>query len=214
MWCTVWKFANFSPTIFLKKFRQINVFTKKLYCESIWRKNFAVGENFRNYHTVTSSHCGNYRIFLSQWKISSNEFFSNFFSKMLLSRNFCQKCVRVNFRNFLTVFTEKERNLLSPLKTFREVNQNTKIDFTEFFLKHCYNNLWRKNYEFRFFQQGKIRCTHVPSCIFSFTQENWKIQHAGRHSFILFIFFTRLCPLIFLGLFLYLASGLYCQGPS
>ena len=42
----------FSPQNFLKKVRQINVFTKELYCKSIWRKNFQVGENLWNYHTV------------------------------------------------------------------------------------------------------------------------------------------------------------------
>ena len=49
---------------------------------------------------------------------SSNQFFSkyNFFSlvKTLNSRNFCQKCVRVNFRNFYTVEVPKKlisRNL-------------------------------------------------------------------------------------------------------
>ena len=49
---TVWKFENFSPTLFLQKFRQTNFFTKDLYCISIWRKKFQVGENFWNYHTV------------------------------------------------------------------------------------------------------------------------------------------------------------------
>ena len=38
---TVWKFENFSPTIFLQKFRQSNFFTKEeLYCKLISRKNF------------------------------------------------------------------------------------------------------------------------------------------------------------------------------
>ena len=30
----------FSPTIFLQKLRQINLFTKETYCKSIWRKKF------------------------------------------------------------------------------------------------------------------------------------------------------------------------------
>ena len=50
---TVWKFANFFPHHdILQNFRQINFFTKELYCKSIWRKIFAVGKNFRNFHTV------------------------------------------------------------------------------------------------------------------------------------------------------------------
>ena len=49
----VWKFANFFPHHdILQNFRQINFFTKELYCKSIWRKIFAVGKNFRNFHTV------------------------------------------------------------------------------------------------------------------------------------------------------------------
>ena len=50
--CTVWKFENFSPTIFLQKFHQINFFTKVLYCKLIWRNLFEVGVNFRHFHTV------------------------------------------------------------------------------------------------------------------------------------------------------------------
>ena len=41
---------------------------------------------------------------LTEKKISSNQLFSNFLSiNPLLSRNFCQKSVRVNFRNFHVV---------------------------------------------------------------------------------------------------------------
>ena len=41
----------------------------------------------------------------SHWKnISSNHLFSNFFSKTITFTNFCQKCVRVNSRNFHTVY--------------------------------------------------------------------------------------------------------------
>ena len=49
---------------------------------------------------------GIYRIY-SHW-ISSNQLFSYSFSKnykTLLSRNFCQKSVRVNFRNFPKILT-------------------------------------------------------------------------------------------------------------
>ena len=49
---TVCKFEKFFPHDILEKFRQINFFTKELYCKSIWRKIFAVGENFRNFHPV------------------------------------------------------------------------------------------------------------------------------------------------------------------
>ena len=35
-----------------QKFRESNEVLKELYCKSIWRKIFAVGENFRNFHNV------------------------------------------------------------------------------------------------------------------------------------------------------------------
>ena len=40
--------CKFFPHDFFQKFRQITFFTKELYCKSIWRKTFAVGENFWN----------------------------------------------------------------------------------------------------------------------------------------------------------------------
>ena len=42
---------------------------------------------------------------LTGQKIPSNQLLTNFFSKMLLSRNFCLKRVTVNSRNFHTVYT-------------------------------------------------------------------------------------------------------------
>ena len=39
-------------------------------------------------------------------KNSWNQLFNNFFSETLLSRNFCQACVRVNFENFHTVLSK------------------------------------------------------------------------------------------------------------
>ena len=50
--CHSVEICKFFPHDILQKFRQINFFTKELYCKSIWRKIFAVGENFRNFHTV------------------------------------------------------------------------------------------------------------------------------------------------------------------
>ena len=51
---------------------------------------------------ATYSQCGNMKKF-TLTIFSSNPLFSNFFRKTLLSRNFRQKGVRVNFRNFHTV---------------------------------------------------------------------------------------------------------------
>jgi len=40
--------CKFFPHDFLQKFCQINFVTKELYCKSIWRKNFEVGEYIRS----------------------------------------------------------------------------------------------------------------------------------------------------------------------
>ena len=81
---TVWKFANFSPTIFLQKFRQIKYFTKELYCKSIWRKIFAVGENFWNFHTLRRE----FLVFRHYDAVSVFLLFDNFFSVKTLTKTF------------------------------------------------------------------------------------------------------------------------------
>ena len=48
---TVWKFEEFSPTIFLKKFRQSNFSTKELVIDFT---KIGSGINFRHYRTVSS----------------------------------------------------------------------------------------------------------------------------------------------------------------
>ena len=48
-------------------------------------------------------HSGNYRNLLSSKKIRQITYSVISLVKMVLSRNFCQKRVRVNFRNFHTV---------------------------------------------------------------------------------------------------------------
>ena len=78
----------------LQNFRQINCFTKELYCKSIWRKNFAVGENFRNYHIVRIEKeifrqidPLKYLYMIYLWKNCFNEIFA-------------EHLVTVKFRNF------------------------------------------------------------------------------------------------------------------
>ena len=39
---------------FLQKFREINSFTKELYCKLIWQKKFCVAVNSSFFHTVES----------------------------------------------------------------------------------------------------------------------------------------------------------------
>ena len=58
-----------------------------------------------------------------QKKSPSNQLYSIFFSKMLLSRNFCQKSVTVNFRNFHTVSFKVWKFQNYPVTQFlREIN--------------------------------------------------------------------------------------------
>ena len=55
-------------------------------------------------HSVEMSHNGiKWKIYSHLKNISSDQLFCNFFRKMFLSRDFCQKCVRVNFHNYDTV---------------------------------------------------------------------------------------------------------------
>ena len=51
---------------------------------------------------------------ISPKNISSNHLFSNFFSKTLPSRNFCQKWKWVIFRNFLTALTVWNLKIFPP----------------------------------------------------------------------------------------------------
>ena len=56
----------FPPPFFCKNFAKSNVSLKlynELYCKSIWRKIFAVGENFWNFHTVLQCELREFRIF-------------------------------------------------------------------------------------------------------------------------------------------------------
>ena len=92
--CVKENFRNFSLTLFWQKFRETNIFTKEVTKELISRNIFSVRENFLFFHTV---HCGNYGNLLSLKKyfvkLSTYLVISYL---LLLSRNFCQKCVRGN----------------------------------------------------------------------------------------------------------------------
>ena len=50
--CTVWKLREFSLTLFWRKFREINGFTKQVTKELISRNILLVRENFSFYHTA------------------------------------------------------------------------------------------------------------------------------------------------------------------
>ena len=88
----------------------------------IWRNFFSAREKFSFFHSVVYSQslevaetqCGKTRNSLSLKKLSSNQLFSNFFSKTIAFTKFLRKkcereflqfphCVKVNFRDFQTV---------------------------------------------------------------------------------------------------------------
>ena len=102
MHCIVWKLRKFSLTFFWQKFRETNGFTKEITKELISRNIFSVRENFRNFHTVMGHYVVKREIHCHAIFFSSNQLRVKFFSKKLISRNFCEKMVAVNFRNFHT----------------------------------------------------------------------------------------------------------------
>ena len=99
---TLWKLRKFSLTFFWQKFRETNGFTKEITKELISRNIFSVRENFRNFHTVMGHYVVKREIHCHAIFFSSNQLRVKFFSKKLISRNFCEKMVAVNFRNFHT----------------------------------------------------------------------------------------------------------------
>ena len=52
VYSTLWKFLNFTATVFSQKFRQINVLLKNFTIRLIWRKKICKAENFSFFHTV------------------------------------------------------------------------------------------------------------------------------------------------------------------
>ena len=76
------------------------LFTKELYSRVIWRKIIYVVVNFSFFHTVGLQSVVKWRIYFHQKNISSHQLLKIIsLLKTLVSRNFCQKCERVNFCN-------------------------------------------------------------------------------------------------------------------
>ena len=85
---TLWKNQKLTLTEFF--FRLINYLVISL-VNTLVSRNFCqntVRVNFSNFHTA---HCGNYRNFLSPKPISSNQLFSDFFSKIVTFTKFLPK---------------------------------------------------------------------------------------------------------------------------
>ena len=134
--CTLWKLRKFTLTE--KIFRQITYLVislvKLLLSQHFCQKSVRV--DFRNFHTVVYTVWKNEKFTLTSHRrnISSNQL--ELFSKTLLSRNFGQKSVRVDFRNFQIVWhtVQNERT-----KKNREINalyvvtSKQKVTFTRFF---------------------------------------------------------------------------------
>ena len=78
-------FGNYRifPQEFLKKFRQINFFTKGLYWKSIWRKKVSMWGK-----TYKSPHCAQLLTF------------HTYLCLLLISRKFCKNRLWINSRNF------------------------------------------------------------------------------------------------------------------
>ena len=75
--------------------------------------------NFSFIHTLSA--VGTHEKFSLTNFFSWNQLFSNFFLKTLLSRNFCQKCVRQNFKIF-PIHTVEITEIYSHWKKFRQLN--------------------------------------------------------------------------------------------
>ena len=109
----------------------------------IWRNIFLVIENFSFFHTVLREHSVEITGILShQKKFHEINSSVTYLVKPLLSRNFCQKCVRENSRNFYTVVSAqfgKTRNSLSP----KNISSN-----------HLFSNLFSKTVIFTKFLRG------------------------------------------------------------
>ena len=97
--CTLWSFLNFCITISWNQL-YCKLFTKEIVFTEIFQK--VVLQKFSKIHSVLCILSVEIREVLSHRKFFFpwNQFFRNFLLKTLLSRKFCQKCVRVNFRNF------------------------------------------------------------------------------------------------------------------
>ena len=110
--------CKFSPTIFCKNSVKLTFHKDQLYCKSIWRKIFVVGEKFPKFpaRSVEIS-----EILSHRKKFREINSLVIHLVRPLLSRNFCQKSVRENFRNFHTVQCEK-REILSHWKKLRQIN--------------------------------------------------------------------------------------------
>ena len=124
--CTLWNIRKFTLTDLSQKFREINVFTNKVTKELISRENISVRENFAFFHAVQ---CATHTL----WKKHKISLTQNIFReinslvtsliKTLLSRNFCQKTLRVNFGNFHTVTHSVEKlEIHCHAIFFRQIN--------------------------------------------------------------------------------------------
>ena len=93
---TVW---NSEKTVIThKKIREINSLVTFFVRTLIWRKNvnLSVKSWSRSTHCVKKLYL---KVHSDQKNISWSQLFSNFFSKTVVSQNFCRKSVRVNFHS-------------------------------------------------------------------------------------------------------------------
>ena len=82
---TVWSLRNFCITVFDQKFREINVFTKQLYCDLISRNIFLMIQK-----CFISLHCGPEK---HHQAISKHSVKSTFPSSLLFDQNSISKAI-------------------------------------------------------------------------------------------------------------------------
>ena len=126
-YCTLWNLRNFIATVFSQKFRQINVLLKNcLYYRKLsWRKIIAWhGSEFlvfphcgvwklqKSIHSVVICEIFSYATTFSKIFVKSAIIFSNFFSEMLLSRNFRKITIIHNIYGKINIFSVKSTFLL------------------------------------------------------------------------------------------------------
>ena len=89
----LWKLWNFTVTVFIQNFCQINVLLKN-FTVNWFDEKICVAENLSFFHTLFRvAQCWKKRNFLSPKNISSNQLFSKFFSKNVSFTKFLQKSV-------------------------------------------------------------------------------------------------------------------------
>ena len=146
-----------------KKIREMNSLVISL-VKTLLSRNFckkSVRENFRNFHTVYHTLWKLQKFALTKKIFRQINYLVISLGKTLLSRNFCQKWVRVNFSNTLCITT---------WKLFREIHSHTFFDknFVKatFLLKSWFHEIFvRLERMSRFFLPSHCVCEETKNSL-------------------------------------------------